>query len=342
MTLSTPLFAFPSESSWSNSSRAGQVQTNDRVLARVNDSVITVCDIAKKLESHLQHQTPDRQPTSQMRFEFYSRYWPQVLRDCIDRELILADAKDRGVVATHGQVREEMEVLFGPGIVETLEKLHLSYSEAFESVKNEITIRRMLLYRTHYPAQHQVGPKLVRSTYRDFVEAHKGGNKWIFRVISVQDPDSDRALETAKRVQEIIARCGDWPTAQVDVERLAGKSGAIASVRISEIYSQKEGDLSDNYRRALNELRPKSCSSPIFVDSKKGRALYRLFYLIEREDRPCPTLRESAAKLREVLIEERAGEITQKYLDTLRVRYGVQLEQIQERIPLDFSPFSLS
>lgn len=339
---STALFSLSDEINWSGNLQSGQVHTNDRVLAKVNDCAITVCDIAKKLEGHLQHQNSGREITSQARFEFFTRYWPQVLRDCIDRELILADAKDRGVVATHGQVREEMEMLFGPDIIQTLEKMNLSYNEAFESVKKEITVRRMLLYRTHYPAQQQVGPKLVRQTYRDFVQAHKGGNKWVFRIVSVQDANAKSALNTADKLQKTIASCSNWPAAQTAIERLINIQGEQSDVRISEIYSQNDKDLSKTYRQTLENLEISNCSLPIPFTSSDNRMSYRLFYLIERENRPCPTLRESAARLREVLIEERAGEISQRYLSSLRDRFGVQLEQIEEGIPPNFTPFKLT
>lgn len=318
------------------------LRVRDRILATVNETPLTVWDIAKRLSAHLHQRMAGREIDVATRFAFYARYWPQVLSDCIDRELILADANERSLNTTHAEVREEMEVLFGPDIASSLHRAGLSYEEAFESVKKEITVQRVLLYRAHVPAQQQVGPKLIRQTYHEFAIAQQGDSRWNFRILSIEDADARRGQTTAANLRASLNACTKWEDAQTSIETVAAKVGSVSRVQISEIYSQKDSDLSNAYRAALDGLNSKSWSAPIPYTSKDGQTNLRIFYLEEREVRPCPTLGDSVSKLREILIEQKAAEIAQDYVRTLRMRYGFQLRQIEENIPPDFQPFYLA
>lgn len=335
--LSFSLFLSPLSAADPAASSALNVRINNRVLAKINDSAITVLDLAKQLEGHLRHRMSDQTIDAKTRLQFYNTYWTQVLRDRIDRELILLDAQERGLSTSRGEIREEMDQLFGPDINSSLQKINLTFDAAFESVKREITVRRMLLYRAHIPAQGAIGPDQVRKTYAEFANSHHQNNRWIYRIISVTDGDEEKSIAAAQRIYNLALPCDDWDNAY---KAINSDPQAALKAQISDIYTQRDIDLSDPYRLVLQSLKPGSCSSPTPYTADDGKTHYRIFYLIERENRPCPPLHQIAGKLREMLIEQRAGEIIDDYLSTLRGQYAFQLRQIEQNFPANFSPFS--
>lgn len=317
--------------------QSSKLRINDCVVAKINDNPITVFDIAKQLEGHLQHQSTKEIANADERLQFFNTYWLQALRDRIDRELILADADERKLTISKAEIGDEMNQLFGPDIADSLSKLNLTYEAALESVKREIIVRRMLLYRAHIPAQGAVGPEQIRRTYAQLAISHHQSNRWLYRIISINDDNEDQGIALAQQIGDIISKNIDW-NAAAQVLRTDEKMGAKS--QISEIYTQRDIDLSEPYRHVLQSLSPGSCSAPVPFTTSDGKTHYRLFYLIERENRPCPPLRQIAAKLREMLIEQRAGEIIEEYLVNLRRQYRFQLRQIEKNFPADIIPFS--
>ena len=65
------------------------------------------------------------------------------MMEMIDGELILADAADKEIKLTDGEVREEIERRFGPSVSVTLDKIGLTQEEAWRLVKNEMIVQRM-------------------------------------------------------------------------------------------------------------------------------------------------------------------------------------------------------
>ena len=61
--------------------------------------------------------------------------WKYVLQELIDKELILGDAEEKKVAITAGDVRQEMENMFGPNIIANLDKIGLSMDEALKIVR---------------------------------------------------------------------------------------------------------------------------------------------------------------------------------------------------------------
>lgn len=325
------------EETGSANSQTPQLRINDCVLAKINDTPITVLDIAKQLDGHLRHQSSEEIANFDARLQFFNTYWPQALRDRIDRELILADADERKLTTSRAEILEEMSQFFGPDVTDTLQKLNLTYEAALESVKREITVRRMLLYRAHIPAQGAVGPEQIRQTYAEFAASHRQNNRWIYRIISVTSDDEIEGVATAQSIGDMISQSDDWNSA---LQALTSDKELVAKMQISDVYTQRDVDLSNTYRQVLQTLPIGSCSTATPFTATDGKTQFRLFYLIERENRPCPPLRQIAAKLREMLIEQRAGEIIEEYLLNLRRQYRFQLRQVEENFPAQLIPFS--
>ena len=107
-------------------SRERHVNVNNRILAVVNGKPLSVYDVMKKMDVHFYRQFPEYASSAEARHQFYQAQWKNMLRDLVDKELILADAESAKVEVSAGDVRQEMENMFGPNIIANLDKLGMT------------------------------------------------------------------------------------------------------------------------------------------------------------------------------------------------------------------------
>src|SRR5262249_45381970 len=137
----------------------------NRVLATVNGNVISVIEVKKKMDMLLYQNFPQCLDVPEARYEFYSSHWRKVLSVLIYRELMLADAEAKGFPMSSGDVREELEEIFGPDVMLNLDNAGLTLDEAWQMVKADITIRRMLYYQVRMRVTPQITPSEIRKAY---------------------------------------------------------------------------------------------------------------------------------------------------------------------------------
>src|SRR5262249_20356447 len=111
-----------------------KIFVNNRILAKVNGKAISIMDIMKKMDLLFYKQFPQYAGSTEARHQFYSLYWKNALQDSIDKELIMADAKEAKLEVTGGEIRQELEALFGPNIIANLDKAGISYDDAAEMI----------------------------------------------------------------------------------------------------------------------------------------------------------------------------------------------------------------
>src|SRR5262249_17801417 len=143
------------------------IVVNNRILARINEKAISVVDLMKKLDVLFYREFPQYTSSKVARYQFYQANWKNVLQELIDKELILADAEENKLPISSGDVRQEMEQLFGPNIIANLDKVGLSFDDAWKIVQGDITIRRMMYMRVNAKAMRQVTPQDVWAAYEE-------------------------------------------------------------------------------------------------------------------------------------------------------------------------------
>lgn len=311
---------------------------NNRILVQVNDRPISVIDVMKKMDMLFYKQYPQYTNSAPARFQFYQLHWKQVLQDLVDKELVLADAAEAKVVVSNGDIRQAMEEQFGPNIVVNLDKVGLSFDEAWKMVESDLIIRQMIAFRISSQAFKKATPQNIRLAYEEFAKKNTRPEQWVYTVISVRDPDPDQGADVAKMAHEYLAEQSQ-PLEQLS-EKLASLS-ATAKVTISEKFRHVEKELSPAYKEALLLLTPGTFSQPIAQKSRDKSTVYRIFYLQEHTAEGAIPFNEVESKLRIQLFDEAASKETQAYLNRLRKHYHVD-ERHKEMTSDDFAPFVLS
>lgn len=318
-----------------------QLVINNCILAKVNGKVISVIDVMKKMDMMFYKQYPEYASIPEARFQFYQVNWKFVLEDLIGKELILADAEDNKLPVSNGDVRQEMESIFGPNIIANLDRIGLSYDEAWKMVRDDITIRRMMYLRVNGKALKAVTPREVRVAYEEYAKDNVRLDQWTYTVISIRDPDPTLGGKAAQTVYELLAK-------KVPVEEIATKVKdenlipSTSTISISEENKHTEKELSASYKDILSALQSGGFSKPISQKSKADKSLvYRLFFLKDMQKGGIVPYSEVAESIQDKLLEIEAEKETKAYFAKLRKHYDVQDGPLKEMIEGGFQPFSL-
>lgn len=318
------------------------IAVNNKILAKVNGTAISVMDVMKKMDMLFFKQFPQYSSSVQARFQFYNANWKHVLNELIDKELILADAAEIKITVTQGDVRQEVESLFGPNIIINLDKAGLTLAEASKMVEADITLRRMMFFRVHSKALNQVTPQVIRKYYDDVAKDHIRDNEWIYSFISIRDRNSNTAAEKANLAHHLLV------DEKVPLDGIAAKitdsavSEPQTTVTVSEEFHTKEKDLSEAFRMTLSNLQPNSYTAPIAQKSRTGGGtLFRIFYLNKMIPGGVVPYQELEGKIKDMLLDKAIGKESEAYLKRLRQHFDVQESQLKELLSSDFQPFTL-
>lgn len=316
-----------------------QILVNNRILATANGKPISVFDIMKKMDVLFYKQYPQYSSNTIARFQFYKINWKNVLRDLVDKELIIADAKESKLPITHGEIRKEMELTFGPNIILNLDKAGITFDEAWQMMEDDLIIRRMVGFRAQLKGYKRITPQVVREAYEEFAQKNIRPEEWEYAVVSIRDTDATVGAETANLAYQYLS---ETPIA---VEEMGAKletlpSNASSKVTVSELFRHNEASLSPSYKEALLALTPGSISLPVAQKSRKDNStIFRIFYLKEHTHAGAPLFNDVENQLRQKLLEDAIEEETTAYFDKLHKHYHVSEDSLEELITNGFEPF---
>jgi len=318
-----------------------QIFVNNRILANVNGKPISVIDIMKKMDMQFYRAYPQYTDNAVARFQYYELSWKHVLKELIDKELIIADATENKLPVTSGDVRQEMETMFGPNIILNLDKVGLTFDEAWQMVQDDITLKRMLYVRVQSKAFKKITPKDVRDAYDDFAKNNLRLDEWHYNVITIRNPDPVRGAETAQFAYQLLAE------QKIPLDELNKQITTFANwssktkLTVSEEFNHKEKDLADNYKEYITKLSSGTFSQPVAMQSRADKtSVFRLFYMKEFVPGGVIPYNEVEAKLKAKLVEDYIETESTAYLKKLRRTNNVQEYSITE-LSKEFLPFVL-
>ncbi len=330
-----PLFYTPDE--------AKKIQVNNRVLAKVNGKAVSVYDIMKKMDMLFYRAYPEYTSSTVARYQFYQANWKRVLQDLIDKELIMADAEENKLQVSNGDIRQEMETIFGPNIIANLDKVGLSFDEAWKMVHSDIVIKRMLYIRTQAKALKQVTPQVVREYYEQFALENQRPDIWTYYVISIREKDPAKGDAASKQAYRLLAE------EHVPLEKLMDMINELmlmaptTKMSISEEFKHTDKDVSTAYKSTLLKMTPGSYSLPIGQKSRADNStVYRIFYLKAFEAGGAPSFSEVSSHIKQKLIDEIADKETGLYIKRLRKHFDVHELHLDQISSDEFEPFRLA
>lgn len=336
--LSSPLIAAPSSL---GGGKAGVIVINNRVLAHVNGKAITVLDLMKKMDMLFLKQFPEYTSSSEARFQYYQVNWRQVLQELIDKELILADAAENKIPITAGDVRQEMERLFGPNIIANLDSIGLSFDEAFKIVQGDILLRRMMAIRVNSKVVRNVTPQVIREAYDDFASKNIKKETWHYQVATIRNNDPASAKKAADAA---ISKLNEGHILLLELPKVMKDQNLLekSTISITDPLYHTDEDLADAIKEELKKLTPETYSAPLLQKSRSDKShLYRIIYLIEKVPAGKIPYAEIENQLKDELYDKAMQVESESYIKKLRSKYSVELFEVAENLPESSQPFLL-
>lgn len=318
-----------------------KMQINNKVLVTVNGKSITVVDVMKKMDMIFYQQFREYSDSIEARHQFYSLQWKRVLQELIDKEIILADAVENQIPISNGDVRQEMEMLFGPNIIASLDKMDMGYDEAFDMVKGDLMIRRMMMMRVNLKAMRNVTPQLVQKQYEEFAKENVYPPRWTYQVISVRHPDNKVGAEVADTAYALLG-------ADIALGQLKARLDSVgvvndAAVNVSQTFDLAEGEVAPNNLEVLKTLGVNEYSKPVIEQSRKDNTLvHRIYYLVDKKEGGAVPFAEAEKKIHAKLMDDAVDLETIAYLKKLRTHYGVSERLLKDLAEQEFRPFELT
>lgn len=317
-----------------------QIIVNNRILLQIQDKPITVMDVVKKMDLYFYQQFPLLVNTAQARYEFYMMNFQPVLASLINDFLIVADAKEKEVETTDGDVREEMEKLFGPEVVKNIDAMHLSYEEAWELLKRELTVRKMTQAMVRSKAICEVYPKEMRVVYEDYTKANPSAKEWVYQILQIQGNEKEVVESMGAKVHAMLQE-GAITLSQLPQK--VEESAPQLKIVISEEFVRGEKEISLLHKEALQFLTPLGgCSAPLVqVNKKEGGYSAKLFVLKEMREKNPQSFFEMEDKIQKEILQKATSRHTMTYVQKLRERHGLDERYLSQMIPSNFVPFQI-
>jgi hypothetical protein len=311
-----------------------EVAVQNCILTTVNENIISVLDVKKKLDVLFHQNYPNLANSTQARYQFYEKSWRPVLMELIDQELILADAASKEIKLSDGEVREEMEMRFGPSVLATLDHIGITYDEAWKLIKNELIVRRMSWWFVQSKAIQNVTPSAIRTAYQAYKKAHPSYTDFKYQVIVIKN---QMEPEKIKQIEELFLSSNQSPDAlREECQKID------PSIQISTEYAVKDLDISAVHLQALSSLEPKSYSRVIEGKNRgEKNPVFRIFYLNEKEHHPTESFEAMTPSLKNELIQKSIAKESYLYLEKLRKQNGFDEKHLTQNLPDNFQPFSI-
>jgi hypothetical protein len=307
------------------------IAIDNRVLATVRGQIITVVDIMKKLDMLFYQQFPQYRGSTEAKFEFYKTNWRRVFEDLVDRQLVLAWAEDREYHVSNGELREELEQMFGPNVMMNLYEAGLSVHEVQEMMRADILMRRVIGFYVRMPVMSAITPEVIRVEYERQCEEAKKRTVWAWKSVTIRVKEGDCSKEIAEKIAEELQKT---PPEQIKVSK-------EIEVLSSQTFHSKNDELAPSLQELFQRLPEGVYSEPVeFVSRSSSAKSWRCYFLEKKEHDTLPPFSELEELLREHLAAPEIEEKSSEFFADLRKQYHVQ-QSLSSDTFVTFEPFAL-
>lgn len=329
LSVGTSLSAISPKADFSFDKEPENLLMNNRVLLKINGKPISVMDVTRKMDLLFYKQYPELTSSAVARYQFYTSAWDTVLNLLIDDHLIMADAEEKKIEISDGEVREELEQLFGPNVVLNLDKLEMTLEEAFDLLKTDLLVQRMIGMMVRSKAQAELLPKDMRARYEKKIKETPLHDALVYQIVSIRGEGHQSVAEAAHKLLH---------EQEIPIEQLTQSLEYPKTVKVSlsEEYRRKNNELSLAHKAILQALQAGMASAPIVNNDTS-----RIFYLKKFEKAEHPSFKAMEDRVKGELINEIVQKHDQAYRKKLRDHYGVTTQYLRQAIPDNLKPFAL-
>lgn len=308
---------------------------NNRVLARVHDKNITLLDVVKAMDLFITENDPQSMSSFEKKMTFYHQAWQIFLKQQIENELVLTEAKSLKIKIPEGEVNEEVLRRFGPEVTKRLHEMNLTPDEARIIVERDLIVSRLVGSRATMKAIQQITPERVHLAYRNYLEKNPEQAKLEYSFISVRGDNEKEKEACVQKAHKLL----QTQSISSVVEALKADFSDLR-ISASKNISAEEENISPEHRTILQSLTEQAVSDPVKQTSKSG-TVYRVFHLAKRDEIKPQSLENMFDQLQNKLLQDEVAQERTKFLNKLREKYDVTEQSGAITIPSDYVPFEI-
>jgi peptidyl-prolyl cis-trans isomerase SurA len=310
----------------------------DEIVARVNDSIITHADVQKGAQQ-AQDELKDRFPSD------WQGKWTvrqkDVLRDLIDRQLLLDKGKSLGITGETETVKRlnEIRQQMGLGSMEDLEKAARQQGVSFEDFKEQtrenIVTEKVIGQEVGAYISDHISEDEIQKWYNDHekdlaipesvklaeilvsTQSVKPGDEGKGQNVLPEDPERVAAaqakandllqqLHQGAKFEDLVKQYSEGPKADQGGELGEFKRGEMAKELEEKTFSLKVGDVSEVIR------------------TRQG---FIIFKVLEHQQAGVPPLKDVSEKIRGVLYLEKLEPRARAFLTKLREQAYIEIHE---------------
>jgi peptidyl-prolyl cis-trans isomerase SurA len=307
------------------SAPAAEVETVDRIVAVVNEEIITLYDLNRVFEPYAKNvkalkYTKDQE--RQMLFKVRS----DLLKELVDRKLADQEIKRNKLVVTDEEIDKTIEQLKSSRSF-TDEQLRAGLAEqglTIEDYRKELKeqLLRSRLINVEIKSKIVVTDENIQAYYDSHREKYVGEQKfhlWNIYIVLPQYAQDSEKRTALKNMESILSKLNRGEPVQELI-----KDDSIASLGIKGgdlgLFLIKE--LSPQLKKIVENMKAGEFSS--IIDMNKG---YQILYVEKIIEATSKSVEEVRREIEDVLFKELINDKYQEWLDDLRRRSHVKIIQ---------------
>jgi hypothetical protein len=227
-----------------------------------------------------------------------------------------------------------------------LDNAGLTLEEAWQIIKADITIRRMLIYQVESRVHTKITPQDVRKEYERYLQDCKEQEEYVWSAISLRGSSQEQVVAIGEAAYELLTKEKLPPEGTQESLKESLRNHHLwdetLSISLSPVYSQKRRELSDSLIELFSSMQEGTYSLPLFQPSRSDRTpIVRLYYLQQLPKESSYAIHEIEAQLRAQIAQQMIEQETFEYFARLRRHFHVSKDQIEAELPPTFEPFEL-
>jgi peptidyl-prolyl cis-trans isomerase SurA len=297
----------------------------EQIAARVNDQIITRSEYTRSREQL--RQEIQQQGGANVDKAFADRE-KDVLRDLIDRQLLLQRGKDMGITAETEVIKrlDEMRKQMKLGSMEELEKAAEAQGYSFEDFKQNMKDQII----TQQVIQHEVSSHMAISKEDEmkFYEEHKeelrqpeqirlseiliapqGSNPEDPQAIAAAQAKAEEVLAEIRKgakFDEVAKKSSNGPTAAQGGDLGYFRRGTLAKVLEDKTFAMKAGEVSD------------------VIPTKQG---FVILDVVEHQEAGIPAFKDVEGKVQDAMYMQKLQPALRVYLERLRTEAYIDVKE---------------
>jgi peptidyl-prolyl cis-trans isomerase SurA len=292
--------------------RIGSAEVVDRIVAEVNDEIITMSELqaaSKSMEAQAGINPKGRESKEFQR---------QMLEGLIDRKLAKAEAKRRGMTIEDKEMAAALEnfkkrnnLPSDEALKEALSKAGTTLKELKQNITDQINQERLVAIAVG--AKSMVSEAEVRRFYE---EHHKEGGSAQMHLRTIRIPFPPGATEAQKeelkkKAETILAEVKNGVSLQDAAKKFSFEEADVGFVN--------QNDLDPKLAEFLGRLKPKEVAPALTPDG------IQLIQLVERRTGQARSFEEVAPEIRRILQQKEMEKQFSEWVKTLREKAHIKV-----------------